>query len=97
MGFGPTFRFGNPFFLEPNVDELIKRFQFKDNVSIVTGRHTVKAGGEWLHTNNYQVFRGFFKGRYLFDSVAGFLRYASRRRPGGFGPVHGRRARTAAT
>ena len=28
----PTFRFGNPFFLGPNVDELVKRFQLKDNL-----------------------------------------------------------------
>ena len=86
MGFAPSFRFGNPFFLAPNVDELVKRFQLKDNFSIVTGKHTIKAGGEWLHTNNTQVFRGFFEGRYLFDSVTGFLRYASPAAPGGFGP-----------
>ena len=86
MGFGPTFRFGNPFFLAPNVDEVIKRFQVKDNFSIVAGNHTVKFGGEWLHTNNDQVFRGFFEGRYIFDSVAGFLRYASPAAPGGWGP-----------
>jgi Carboxypeptidase regulatory-like domain/TonB-dependent Receptor Plug Domain len=86
MGFGPTFRFGNPFFLAPNVDELIKRFQIKNNFSIVSGKHTIKFGVEWLHTNNVQVFRGFFKGRYLFDSVTGFLRYASPAAPGGFGP-----------
>src|SRR5439155_11015482 len=24
MGFAPSFRFGNPFFLQPNVDELVK-------------------------------------------------------------------------
>ncbi len=86
MGFGPTFRFGNPFFIAPNVDELIKRFQIKNNFSIVSGKHTIKFGVEWLHTNNAQVFRGFFKGRYLFDSVTGFLRYASPAGPGGFGP-----------
>jgi hypothetical protein len=86
IGFAPTFRFGNPFFLAPNVDELVKRFQVKDNFSVVTGRHTVKAGGEWVHTNNFQVFRGFFEGRYLFDSVTGFLRYTSAPAPGGFGP-----------
>ncbi len=86
MGFGPTFRFGNPFFLAPTVDELIKRFQIKNNFSIVSGKHTIKFGVEWLHTNNAQVFRGFFKGRYLFDSVTGFLRYASPAGPGGFGP-----------
>jgi hypothetical protein len=86
IGFAPSFRFGNPFFLAPNVDELVKRFQIKDNFSIVTGGHTYKFGGEWLHTNNTQVFRGFFQGRYLFDSVPGFLRYTSPDAPGGFGP-----------
>src|SRR5216684_1048840 len=86
MGFATTFRFGNPFFLAPGIDELVKRFQVKDNFSIVTGKHTIKTGGEWVHTNNAQVFRGFFEGRYIFDSVAGFLRYASPAAPGGFGP-----------
>ena len=86
MGFGPSFRFGNPFFLGPNVDELIWRTQLRDSVSIVSGRHTFKFGGEWLHTLNDQVFRGFFTGRYLFDSVTGFLRYASPAASGGFGP-----------
>src|SRR5438034_6776189 len=86
MGFGPSFRFGNPFFLAPTVDEVIKRFQVKDNFSIVAGKHTVKFGGEWLHTTNVQVFRGFFEGRYIFDSVSGFLRYASPAAAGGWGP-----------
>jgi outer membrane receptor for ferrienterochelin and colicin len=86
MGFATTFRFGNPFFLEPAVDELLWRTQVKDNFSVVTGDHTIKFGGEWLHTLNDQVFRGFFTGRYIFDSVTGFLRYASPEAPGGFGP-----------
>jgi hypothetical protein len=86
MGFGPTFRFGDPFFLQPGVDELIWRTQFKDNVSIVSGAHTFKVGGEWMHTMNDQVFRGFFTGRYIFNSVSGFLRYASPAAAGGFGP-----------
>jgi hypothetical protein len=86
MGFGPTFRFGNPFFLQPAVDELIWRTQFKNNLSYVAGRHTIKLGGEWMHTLNDQVFRGFFTGRYIFDSVTGFLRYASPAASGGFGP-----------
>src|SRR5688572_4858908 len=87
----PTFRFGSPFFLGPNVDETFWRTQIKDNFSIVSGRHTVKFGGEWMHSLNSQVFRGFFQGRYIFDSVAGFLHYAT---PGalgsGFGPNAGR-------
>src|ERR1051325_9267092 len=76
IGFAPTFRFGNPFFLQPNVDELIWRTQVKDNFSVISGRHTFKAGGEWMHTLNDQVFRGFFTGRDLFDSVEGFPRSA---------------------
>jgi len=86
MGFATSFRFGHPFFLAPNVDELIWRFQIKDNLSVVKGGHTIKLGGEWIHTVNDQVFRGFFQGRYIFDSVTGFLRYASPAAPGGFGP-----------
>jgi hypothetical protein len=86
MGFGTTFRFGHPFFLQPNVDETFWRTQVKDNFSIVTGRHTVKFGGEWIHSLNSQIFRGFFEGRYIFDSVTGFLRYAS---PAGLGPGFG--------
>lgn len=86
VGFAPSFRFGNPFFLQPNVDELLWRTHVKDNFSIVSGNHTVKFGGEWIHTLNDQTFRGFFTGRYLFDSATGFLRYASPAAPGGFGP-----------
>ncbi|MET0555973.1 MAG: TonB-dependent receptor, partial [Vicinamibacteria bacterium] len=86
VGFAPSFRFGNPFFLQPNVDELIWRTQLKNNFSLIKGKHTIKFGGEWMHTLNDQVFRGFFTGRYLFDSVPGFLRYASPAGPGGFGP-----------
>jgi hypothetical protein len=86
MGFSPSFRFGDPFFLQPGVDELIWRVQFKDNVSIVRANHTYKMGGEWMHTLNDQVFRGFFTGRYLFSSVSGFLRYASPAAAGGYGP-----------
>ena len=87
VGFAPSFRFGNPFFLQPNVDEVLWRTDLKDNFSIVSGNHTVKFGGEWLHTLNDQTFRGFFTGRYLFDSATGFLRYASPQAAGGFGPT----------
>jgi outer membrane receptor for ferrienterochelin and colicin len=86
MGFGTTFRFGNPFFLEPGVDETFWRTQLRDNLSIVAGRHNIKVGGEWIHSLNDQVFRGFFTGRYIFDSVNGFLRYASPAALNGFGP-----------
>jgi hypothetical protein len=82
----PAFRFGNPYFLHPSVDELLWRTQIKNNLSIVKGPHTFKVGGEWLHTVNDQTFRGFFEGRYLFATVSGFLRYASPAAAGGFGP-----------
>jgi outer membrane receptor for ferrienterochelin and colicin len=90
MGFGTTFRFGEPFFLEPGVDETFKRVQIRDSFSILAGKHAVKFGGEWLRSNNSQVFRGFFTGRYIFDSVLGFLHYAAPASLGpGFGPGTG--------
>src|SRR5437879_3299530 len=87
MGFATTFRFGSPFFLNPTIDELLWRTDVKDSLSIVHGNHTIKVGGEWLHTLNDQTFRGFFEVRYIFDSVTGFLRYASPAAAGGFGPT----------
>src|SRR2546423_225242 len=87
MGFATSFRFGNPFFLDPTIDELLWRTDAKDNFSIVHGNHNIKVGGEWLHTLNDQIFRGFFEGRYIFDSVTGFLRYASPAATNGFGPT----------
>ncbi|HWC17043.1 MAG TPA: carboxypeptidase regulatory-like domain-containing protein [Terriglobales bacterium] len=90
MGFATTFRFGNPFFLGPNIDETFQRYQLRDNFSIVSGAHTIKFGGEFLHSNNAQVFRGFFEGKYIFDSVVGFLHYASPASKGaGYGPNTG--------
>src|SRR5260370_37451352 len=89
MGFGTTFRFGEPFFLEPTVDELFYRTDIRDNFSLVKGKHTWKFGGEWIHSRNSQIFRGFFTGRYLFDSVDGFLRYASAPATNGVGPNAG--------
>jgi hypothetical protein len=89
MGFGTTFRFGQPFFLNPNVDELLWRTQIRDNFTVVHSKHTFKVGGEWLHTKNTQIFRGFFGGRYIFDSPVGFMRYASPDAAGGFGPTVG--------
>ncbi len=89
MGFATTFRFGHPFFLNPTIDELLWRTDVKDNFSVISGNHTFKFGGEWLHTLNDQVFRGFFQGRYIFDSTTGFLRYASAPAAGGFGPTAG--------
>ncbi len=92
MGFlvpTPTFRFGMPFFLQPNVDELLWHTEVRDNFSVIHGKHSIKFGGEWLHTRNTQIFRGFFTGRYIFRDVTGFMHYASPQTPSvpGFGPT----------
>ncbi len=88
IGFSPSFRFGQPFFLEPTVTEIFWHTDLHDNFSIIHGKHTIKFGGAWLRSNNTQIFPGFFAGRYLFDSVVGFLHYASPASMGvGFGPT----------
>ena len=83
---GFAFRFGQPFFLEPSVDELFWRTVVRDSITVTHGKHTIKAGGEWIHSNNTQIFRGFFNGLYFFTDVTGFLHYST---PGGtgFGPT----------
>jgi hypothetical protein len=86
IGFGTSFRFGQPFFLEPGVDEIFWHSDLRDSFSIIRGAHTIKFGGEYLHSVNSQVFRGFHEGRYIFGDVAGFLHYASPAGPG-FGPT----------
>ncbi len=88
IGFAPSFRFGQTFFLQPAVDEIFWRTDMRDNFSITRGAHTFKFGGQWLHSLNSQIFRGFHKGRYIFGDVAGFLHYASPASLGpGFGPT----------
>lgn len=82
-----SFRFGQPFFLEPDIDELFWRTDIRDSFSLIKGKHSFKFGGEWIHSRNTQIFRGFFTGRYIFSDVVGFLHYASPASMGrGFGP-----------
>jgi len=57
--------------------------QFRDSV----WQSTVKVGGEWLHTLNDQVFRGFFEGRYIFDGALASCVNASPCSRRGFGPT----------
>src|SRR5712671_5749969 len=94
FGSSVSYRFGQPFFLEPASDELFWHTDVRDNFSIVHGNHTLKFGGEYVHSVNTQIFRGFFKGRYIFGDftgtpdVVGFLHYASPASLGpGFGPT----------
>ncbi len=78
IGFGPTtFRFGQPFFLGPGASETFYHIDAKDNFSVVVGKHSLKAGVEFLYSHNTQVFDGFALGRYFFGSTVGFLHYAT--------------------
>jgi outer membrane receptor for ferrienterochelin and colicin len=72
-----AFRFGQPFFLEPTIDEVFSRTDIRDNFTTIRGKHTVKLGGEWLHSKNTQIFRGFFEGLYFFDNAVGFMHYVT--------------------
>jgi hypothetical protein len=87
VGFFPSFRFGQPFFLGPGASETFYHLDFKDNFSIIMGKHTVKMGAEYLYSHNVQIFDGFALGRYIFGSTSGFLHYATAASTGnGFGP-----------
>ena len=84
---GPSFRFGQPFFLGPGASETFYHLDFKDNFTSVIRTHSIKFGGEFLYSHNTQVFDGFALGRYIFGSTTGFLHYASDASKGnGFGP-----------
>jgi hypothetical protein len=87
IGFFPSFRFGQPFFLGPGATESFYHIDLKDNFSIIHGKHTFKFGGEYLYGHNVQIFDGFALGRYIFGDAAGFLHYATPASAGnGFGP-----------
>ncbi|HXC96841.1 MAG TPA: carboxypeptidase regulatory-like domain-containing protein [Edaphobacter sp.] len=87
VGFFPSFRFGQPFFLGPGASETFYHLDFKDNFSLVLGKHTLKMGAEYLYSHNVQIFDGFALGRYIFTGTSGFLHYATPVSAGnGFGP-----------
>ncbi len=88
IGFSPSFRFGQPFFLGPGSSETFYHLDFKDNFSLILGKHTIKLGAEDLYSHNVQIFDGFALGRYIFGSTTGFLHYATPASAGnGFGPT----------
>jgi outer membrane receptor for ferrienterochelin and colicin len=68
-------RVGMPYFIP--VDAHDYRLQLLDNVSIVSGSHLFKFGGEWNRTGVTQTFRGFGNGRIAFTSINGFLNYVA--------------------
>jgi outer membrane receptor for ferrienterochelin and colicin len=73
VDFVAGYRFGMPFFIP--VDYHDTRLQFNENLTILKGNHTIKAGLEYNRTESSQTFRGFANGRIMFDSVDGFLAY----------------------
>lgn len=74
MDFVDAFRIGLPFFLpiDPGFDT---RLQLLDNLSLLVGDHLFKVGAEWNRTTVEQQFIGFANGRFIFDSVDGFINY----------------------
>lgn len=75
--FGRSYRFGEPFFIP--VDYFDQRIQLNNNVSLVRGRHQIKAGAEINFVKSEQTFVGFANGRYIFSSTDGFLNYTRNR------------------
>jgi hypothetical protein len=73
VDFAGGYRFGMPFFIP--VDYHDTRLQFNENLTLLKGNHTIKAGLEYNRTNASQTFRGFANGRIIFSSVPGFLNY----------------------
>jgi hypothetical protein len=71
-----AFRFGLPFFL-PIREDYDTRVQLLDNVSLSTGNHLIKLGGEWNRTSTTQVFVGFAAGRMAFTTVHGFENFVT--------------------
>jgi hypothetical protein len=75
--FGRGYRFGMPFFIP--VEYYDTRIQLNNNLSIIRGRHAIKAGVELNRVSSVQTFIGFANGRYIFGSTDGFLNYARNR------------------
>uniref|UniRef100_Q01SI1 Uncharacterized protein n=1 Tax=Solibacter usitatus (strain Ellin6076) TaxID=234267 RepID=Q01SI1_SOLUE len=75
IDFVGQYRFGLPFFIP--VKDHDTRVQLNDNVSLIHGAHNIKFGAELNRTSTTQTFIGFANGRYIFDSVAGFMNYVN--------------------
>src|SRR5207253_5310854 len=71
--FAKGYRFGEPFFIP--VTYYDTRHQLLDNVSLIRGAHSFKAGAEYNRVESVQTFLGFANGRYIFSSTDGFLNY----------------------
>jgi hypothetical protein len=63
--------FGMPFFLPIEYND--DRIQVVNNLSILKGDHSIKAGVEFNEVGSSQTFIGFAGGRYVFFSLDAFL------------------------
>ena len=75
MDFVHGYRFGMPFFIP--VEYYDTRIQALDNISVSKGDHLIKAGVEWNRVESVQTFIGFANGRYIFNSLDGFLNFVA--------------------
>src|SRR5438876_5085135 len=55
-----------------------EQWQVADNLSFINGKHHVKLGVDLSHTSVFQVFRGNWRGLYVFTSLENYLRVAGR-------------------
>ncbi|MCP4249728.1 MAG: TonB-dependent receptor, partial [bacterium] len=55
--------------------------QVNDNISILKGNHSIKAGVEYNEVGSSQTFIGFANGRYIFSTIDDFIAYASNPNP----------------
>ena len=76
MDFEYGYRFGMPFFIP--IEYYDSRVQLLNNVSFARGGHLFKAGVEWNRVESVQTFIGFANGRYIFNSVDGFLNFVEK-------------------
>jgi hypothetical protein len=72
--FAKGYRFGMPFFIP--VTYYDERYQLNENLSLLRGDHSLKAGVEYNDVVSAQTFLGFANGRYIFSSTDGFLNFA---------------------
>ncbi len=49
------------------------RLQFADNFSLIRGAHNMKFGFDWNRAHVEQIFRGNWRGVYVFNNVASFV------------------------
>jgi hypothetical protein len=64
--------FGGVSFLP--VQQYDDRLQFTENLSIIKGAHNVKVGFDYNHSYVNQVFRGNWRGVYIFNTIDNFVR-----------------------